>query len=174
MARELTLKQQRFVHHYVQSGNGTQAVLAAGYNTQHPHAMFTYLKRNPLVKERVLALENQQLQRIQQQAAALAEGYLSLIDKASEAGDYVTTLKALNKVADSSRIIEKSLTAPLSKLLAADPVDWDQFLNQLIRHLLVVRDHTNLLNALELRLRFRDQQVSALECRKLLGSVGIP
>lgn len=34
----LTLKQKRFADHYIETGNGTQSVLAAGYNTDYDTA----------------------------------------------------------------------------------------------------------------------------------------
>ena len=46
----LTFKQQRFVEEYQVDGNGTQAVLRAGYQTKHPAEMAYGLLRNTKVK----------------------------------------------------------------------------------------------------------------------------
>ena len=48
--QNLTFKQQRFVEEYQVDGNGTQAVLRAGYKTKHPAEMAYGLLRNTKVK----------------------------------------------------------------------------------------------------------------------------
>ena len=46
----LTFKQQRFIEEYQVDGNGSQAVLRAGYQTKHPVEMAYGLLRHPKVK----------------------------------------------------------------------------------------------------------------------------
>ena len=46
----LTFKQQRFIEEYQVDGNGSQAVLRAGYKTKHPAEMAYGLLRNTKVK----------------------------------------------------------------------------------------------------------------------------
>ena len=46
----LTFKQQRFVEEYQVDGNGSQAVLRAGYKNKHPAEMAYGLLRNTKVK----------------------------------------------------------------------------------------------------------------------------
>ena len=46
----LSFKQQRFTKEYQVDGNGTQAVLRAGYQTKHPAEMAYGLLRNTKVK----------------------------------------------------------------------------------------------------------------------------
>ena len=46
----LTFQQQRFVEEYQVDGNGTQAVLRAGYKTNYPAEMAYGLLRNTKVK----------------------------------------------------------------------------------------------------------------------------
>ena len=48
--QNLTFKQQRFVEEYQVDGNGTQAVLRAGYQTKHPAEIAYGLLRNTKVK----------------------------------------------------------------------------------------------------------------------------
>ena len=45
----LTFKQQRFVEEYQVDGNGSQAVLRAGYKTKHPAELAYGLLRNTKV-----------------------------------------------------------------------------------------------------------------------------
>ena len=46
----LTFKQQRFVEEYQVDGNGTQAVLRAGYQTNYPAEMAYGLPRHAKIK----------------------------------------------------------------------------------------------------------------------------
>ena len=48
--QNLTFKQQRFVEEYQVDGNGTQAVLRAGYKTNYPSEIGYRLKRHPKVQ----------------------------------------------------------------------------------------------------------------------------
>ena len=48
--QNLTFKQQRFVEEYQVDGNGSQAVLRAGYKTKYPAEMAYGLLRNTKVK----------------------------------------------------------------------------------------------------------------------------
>ena len=54
----LTFKQQRFVEEYQVDGNGTQAVLRAGYKTKHPAEMAYGLLRNTKVKHALQDAQN--------------------------------------------------------------------------------------------------------------------
>ena len=47
---KLNFKQQRFVEEYQVDGNGTQAVLRAGYQTNYPAEMAYGLLRQPKIK----------------------------------------------------------------------------------------------------------------------------
>ena len=58
----LTFKQQRVVEEYQVDGNGSQAVLRAGYKTKHPAEMANGLLRNTKVKH---SLENAQRAHLQ-------------------------------------------------------------------------------------------------------------
>ena len=63
----LTFKQQRFVEEYQVDGNGTQAVLCAGYQTKYPAEMAYGLLRNTRVKHSLEDTQNARRQRLQMQ-----------------------------------------------------------------------------------------------------------
>ena len=61
----LTRKQQRFIEEYQVDGNGTQAVLRAGYKTSYPSEMAYGLLRNPKVKHTLQDAQNARRERLQ-------------------------------------------------------------------------------------------------------------
>ena len=63
----LTFKQQRFVEEYQVDGNGTQAVLRAGYKTKHPAEIVYGLLRNTKVKHNLQDAQNARRERLQMQ-----------------------------------------------------------------------------------------------------------
>ena len=91
----LTFKQQRFIEEYQVDGNGTQAVLRAGYQTKHPTEMAYGLLRNTKVKHSLQDAQNARRQRLQMQVDLIVKQYIELKDKALAACDYQTALKAL-------------------------------------------------------------------------------
>ena len=61
----LTFKQQRFVEEYQVDGNGSQAVLRAGYKTNYPAKMAYGLLRNTKVKHTLQDAQNARSERLQ-------------------------------------------------------------------------------------------------------------
>ena len=94
----LTFKQQRFVEEYQVDGNGTQAVLRAGYQTKHPAEMAYGLLRNTRVKHTLQDAQNARRERLQMRVDRVRQ-YIELKDKALGACDYQTSLRALNQLA---------------------------------------------------------------------------
>ena len=83
----LTFKQQRFVEEYQVDGNGTQAVLRAGYQTKHPAEMAYELLRNTKVKHTLQDAQNTRSERLQMQVNLSVKQYIELKDKALAACD---------------------------------------------------------------------------------------
>ena len=102
----LTFKQQRFVEEYQVDGNGSQAVLRAGYKTKHPAEMAYGLLRNTKVKHTPQDAQNARSERLQMQVDSTVKQYIELKDKALEACDYQTSLRALNQLAKHVKIFE--------------------------------------------------------------------
>ena len=116
----LTFKQQRFVEEYQVDGNGSQAVLRAGYNTKHPAEMAYGLLRNTKVKHTLQDAQNARSQRLQMRVDSTVKQYIELKDKALAACDYKTSLRALNQLAKHLKIFEHYHAVPL--LVALGPV----------------------------------------------------
>ena len=93
----LTFKQQRFFEEYQVDGNGTQAVLRAGYNTKHPAEMAYGLLRNTNVKHTLQDAQNASRERLQMRVDSTVKQYIEVKDKALAACDYQTSLRPLNQ-----------------------------------------------------------------------------
>ena len=100
----LTFKQQRFIEEYQVDGNGSQAVLRAGYKTKHPAEMAYGLLRNTKVKDSLQDAQNARRERLQMRVDSTVKQYIELKDKALEACDYQTSLRALNQLVKHLKI----------------------------------------------------------------------
>ena len=69
---KLTFKQQRFVEEYQVSGNVSQPVLRAGYQTKHPAEMAIGLLRNAKVKHTFQDALNSRRERLQMREDSLS------------------------------------------------------------------------------------------------------
>lgn len=60
---ELTLKQQKFIDYYIQTGNGTQSAIEAGYSPKTAYSIASDNLKNlePYIKERMKALSNERI-----------------------------------------------------------------------------------------------------------------
>ena len=92
----LTFKQQRFVEEYQVDGNGSQAVLRAGYKTKHPAEMAYGLLRNTKVKHTLQDAQNAGSECLQMQVDSTVKQYIELKDKSLAARDYQTSHRAPN------------------------------------------------------------------------------
>ena len=117
----LTFKLQRFVEEYQVDGNGTQAVLRAGYKTKHPAEMAYGLLRNTKVKHTLQDAQNARSECLQMQVDSTVKQYIELKDKALAACDYHTSLRALNQLAKHLRIFEHNHAAPLLGAIEKNP-----------------------------------------------------
>ncbi len=102
--QNLTFKQQRFVEEYQVDGNGTQAVLRAGYKTKHPAEMAYGLLRNTKVKHSLQDAQNARRKRLQMRIDSTVKEYIELKEKALEACDYQPALRTLNQLAKHLKI----------------------------------------------------------------------
>ena len=132
VSTNLTFKQQRFIEEYQVDGNGAQAVLRAGYNTKHPAEMTDGLLRNTKVKHTLQDAQNARSKRLQMRVDSTVKQYIELKNKALEACDYQTALRALNQLAKHLKIFEHYHAAPLLEAIEKNPdgleVLVDQFL----------------------------------------------
>ena len=72
----LTFKQQRFIEEYQVDGNGSQAVLRAGYQTKHPAEMAYGLLRNTKVKHTLQDTQNALKKHLQMRVDLTVKQYI--------------------------------------------------------------------------------------------------
>jgi len=128
----LTFKQQRFVQEYQVDGNGSQAVLRAGYQTKHPAEMAYGLLRNTKVKHSLQDAQNTRSARLQMRVDLTVKHYIKLKDRALEDCDYQTSLRALNQLAKHLRFFEHYHAAPLLEAVEKNPDNLEELVDQFL------------------------------------------
>ena len=167
----LTFKQQRFVEEYQVDGNGTQAVLRAGYKTKHPAEMAYGLLRNTKVKHTLQDAQNARRQRLQMQVDSTVKQYIDLKNKALEACDYQTSLRALNQLAKHLKIFEHYHATPLLEAIEKDPDNLEELVDQFLWINTSLGNWSYVLRALELRVKLAGKEKGELNYEEMLNSL---
>ena len=167
----LTFKQQRFVEEYQVDGNGSQAVLRAGYKTKHPAEMAYGLLRNTKVKHTLQDAQNARSECLQMRVDSTVKQYIELKDKALEACDYQTTLKALNQLAKHLKIFEHYHAAPLLEAMEKNPEDLEDLVDQFLWINTSLGNWSYVMHALELKLKLAGKEKEELNYEEMLNSL---
>ena len=166
---KLIFKQQRFVEEYQVDGNGSQAVLRAGYQTKHPAEMAYGLLRNTKVRHTLQDAQNARSERLQVQV--VCQQYIELKDKALEACDYQTSLRALNQLAKHLMIFEHYHAAPLLEAVEKNPDDLEQLVDQFLWINTSLGNWLYVLRALEMKVKLAGKEKEELNYEEMLGSL---
>ncbi len=150
-ARNLTWKQERFFSEYLLSGNAAEAVRRAGYQTHYPSEVGYGLKRHPKVRTALLEAQEARARRLEIQADLVASKYLQLMERALEAKDFETALKALNQLCNKLKVFERHQALPLLEVMEKAPNDWEGMLRATIGMLAIAGKYDELLKALKLK-----------------------
>ena len=167
----LTFKQQRFVEEYQVDGNGSQAVLRAGYKTNYPAKMAYGLLRNTKVKHTLQDAQNARRQRLQMQVDSTVKQYIELKDKALEACDYQTSLRALNQLVKHLKIFEHYHAAPLLEAIENNPEDLEVLVDQFLWINTSMGNWSYVLRALELKVKLAGEEKGELNYEEMLSSL---
>ena len=167
----LTLKQQRFIEEYQVDGNGTQAVLRAGYKTSYPSEMAYGLLRNPKVKHTLQDAQNARSERLQMRADSTVKQYIELKEKALEACDYQTALRTLNQLAKHLKIFEHYHATPLLEAIEKDPNNLEELVHQFLWINTSLGNWSYVLRALELKVKLAGKEKGELNYEEILGSL---
>ncbi len=167
----LTLKQQRFIEEYQVDGNGTQAVLRAGYKTGYPSEMAYGLLRNPKVKHTLQDAQNARSERLQMRADSTVKQYIELKEKALEASDYQTALRALNQLVKHLKIFEHYHVAPLLEAIEKNPNNLEELVDQFLWINTSLGNWSYVLRALELKAKLAGREKGELNYEEILGSL---
>ncbi len=167
----LTFKQQRFVEEYQVDGNGTQAVLRAGYQTKHPAEMAYGLLRNTKVKHSLQDAQRARRERLQMRVDSIVQQYIDLKERALSACDYQTALKALNQLAKHLKIFEHYHAAPLLEAIEKNPEDLEVLVNQFLWINTSLGNWSYVMRALELKVKLAREEKGEWDYEKMLGSL---
>ncbi|MDG2197291.1 MAG: terminase small subunit [SAR324 cluster bacterium] len=167
----LTFKQQRFVEEYQVDGNGTQAVLRAGYKTKHPAEMAYGLLRNTKVKHSLQDAQNARRERLQMRADSTVQQHIELKDKALEACDYQTSLRVLNQLVKHLKIFEHYHAAPLLEAIEKDPDNLEELIDRFLWVNTSLGNWSYVLRALELKVKLAGEKNKEWDYEELLNSL---
>ena len=167
----LTFKQQRFVEEYQVDGNGTQAVIRAGYKTNYPAEMAYGLLRNTKVKHTLQDAQNARSERLHMQVDSTVKQYIKLKDKALEACDYQTSLRALNQLAKHLKIFEHYHASPLLEAIEKNPEDLEELVDQFLWINTSLGNWSYVLRALELKVKLAGEEKEGWDYEEMMGSL---
>ena len=169
----LTFKQQRFVEEYQVDGNGSQAVLRAGYKTKHPAEMAYGLLRNTKVKHTLQDAQNARSQRLQMWVDSTVQQYIELKDRVLDACDYQTSLRALNQLVKHLRILEHYHAAPLLDAIEKGPDNLDELIDQFLWINTSLGNCSYILRALEWKVKLAGEKKEEWDYEEMLNSLGL-
>ena len=169
----LTFKQQRFVEEYQGDGNGSQAVLRAGYKTKHPAEIAYGLLRHPKVKHSLQSAQNARRQHLQIRADTTVKQYIELKEKALKISDYQTALKALNQLAKHLKIFEHYHATPLLEAIEKNPEDLEELVDQFLWINTSLGNWSHVLRALEMKVKLAGKEKGELNYEEMLNSLEI-
>ena len=169
----LTFKQQRFVEEYQVDGNGSQAVLRAGYNTKHPAEMAYGLLRNTKVKHTLQDAQNARRERLQMRVDSTVKQYIEVKDKALAACDYQTSLRGLNQLAKYLKIFEHYHASPLLEIMEKNPDNLEELVDQFLWINTSLGNWSYVLRALELKVKLAGKEKGEWDYEEMLNSLGL-
>ena len=167
----LTFKQQRFIEEYQVDGNGTQAVLRAGYQTKHPAEMAYGLLRNTKVKHTLQDVQNARRERLQMRVDSIVQQYIDLKQRALSACDYQTSLRALNQLAKYLKIFEYYHATPLLEAIEKNPEDLEELVDQFLWINTSLGNWSYVLRALELKVKLAGEKKGEWNYEEMLREV---
>ena len=152
-------------------GNGSQAVLRAGYQTKHPAEMAYGLLRNTKVKHTLQDAQNARRERLQMRADSTVQQYIELKEKALEACDYRTSLRALNQLVKHLKIFEHYHASPLLEAIEKNPEDLEELVDQFLWINTSLGNWSYVLRALELKVKLAGTGKGELNYEEMLNSL---
>ena len=167
----LTFKQRRFVEEYHVDGNGKHAVLRAGYKTKHPAEMAYGLLRNTKVKHTLQDAQNARRELLQMRVDSTVKQYIDLKDRALEACDYQTSLRALNQLVKHLKIFEHYHAAPLLDAIEKNPEELEALVDQFLWTNTSLGNWSYVLRALELKVKLAGKEKGKLNYEEMLNSL---
>ena len=114
------------------SSNVAKAVRKEGYQTRYPSEVGDSIKRHPKVRTAPIESQEARARWLDIQKDLVACKYLQLMERALEAKDFETALKALNQLWNRLRVFERHQVLPLMEIMEQAPDDWEDMLRATI------------------------------------------
>ena len=129
--------------------------------------------RNTKVKHTLQDAQNARSERLQMQVDATVKQYIELKDKALEACDYQTSLRALNQLVKHLRIFEHNHAAPLLEAVEKNPEDLEVLVDQFLWINTSLGNWSYVLRALELKVKLAGEEKGEWDYEEMLNTLEI-
>ena len=129
------------------------------------------LLRNTKVKHTLQVAQNARSERLQMKVDSTVKQYIELKDKALEACDYQTSLRALNQLIKHLKNFEHYHAAPLLKAIEKNPDNLEELVDQFLWINTSLGNWSYVLRALELKVKLAGKEKGELNYEELLNSL---
>ena len=129
------------------------------------------LLRNTKVKHTLQDAQNARSKRLQMRVDSTVKQYIELKEKALEACDYQTSLRALNKLVKHLKIFEHYHAAPLLEAIEKNPDDLEELVDQFLWINTSLGNWSYVLLALELKVKLAGKEKGELNYEEMLNSL---
>ena len=103
------------------------------------------------MKATLVKAQEARARRLEIEADLVASKYMQLMERALEAKDFETALKALNQLCNKLKVFERHQALPLLEAMEQAPNDWEGMLRATIGVLAIAGKYDELLKALKLK-----------------------
>ena len=129
------------------------------------------LLRNTKVKHTLQDAQNARSQRLQMRVDSTFQQYIELKEKALEASDYQTSLRALNQLVKYLKIFEHYHASPLLEAIEKNPDDLEELVDQFLWINVSLGNWSYVLRALELKVKLAGEEKGELNYEEMLSSL---
>ena len=131
------------------------------------------LLRNTKVKHTLHDAQNARSQRLQMRADSTDQQYIKLKNKALEACDYPTSLRALNQLVKHLKIFEHYHASPLLEASEKNPEDLEELVDQFLWINTSLGNWSYVPRALEMKVKLTGKEKGELNYEEMLNSLGL-
>ena len=127
--------------------------------------------RNTKVKHTLQDAQNARSKRLQMRVDSTVKQYIELKDKALEACDYQTSLRALNQLAKHLKIFEHYHASPLLEAVEKNPDGLEELVDQFLWINTSLGNWSYVLCALEFKVKLAGKEKEELNYEKMMNSL---
>ena len=131
------------------------------------------LLKNTKVKHTLHDAQNARSQRLQMRVDSTVQQYIELKDKALEACDYQTSLRALNQLVKHLKIFKHYHASPLLEASEKNPEDLEELVDQFLWINTSLGNWSYVPRALEMKVKLTGKEKGELNYEEMLDSLGL-